>query len=457
MRLTVIGCGYLGATHAACMAELGHDVLGVDSDPERVHLLNQGKAPFFEAELNELLVRHTCSGRLRFTTSYAQAGSFAEVHFLTLDSPQTNRGGPMDLSHLLSAVRKLSPHLRQPSLVVGRSTVPVGTAARLADYLKRISAAGTRTHLAWNPEFLRESTAIHDTLYPDRIVVGLEGEDAADDEAVLRQVYGPVLRRGAPFLVTDIATSELVKWAANAFVATKISFINAMAELCEATRADVHQLAEALAYDERIGAAGMWPGLGFGGGSLTKDIHGFMAAAAALGTGQSLGFLREVDAVNIRRRTRVVWLARHRCGGCLDGKRIAVWGAAFKPMTDSVRDSPALAVAHALYRKGAQVVVHDPMALDEARKSHPHLTFSEDLVECTVEADLLLHLTDWPQYRTARPEKLTDRVARPHVIDARGVLDPLRWRRAGWTYECLGRPLVPYQATGPDGHLSLRC
>jgi UDPglucose 6-dehydrogenase len=436
------------------MAELGHDVLGVDSDPERVHSLNRGKAPFFEAELDELLVRHTCSGRLRFTTSYAQAGRFGEVHFLTLSTPQAANGRSTDVSHLLSAIRHLSPHLRQPSLVVGRSTVPVGTAARISGYLKRISSAGPETHLAWNPEFLRESTAIHDTLYPDRIVVGLEGEDAAADEAMLRQVYGPILRKGAPFLVTDLATSELAKSAANAFLATKISFINAMAELCEAANADVHQLTEALAHDERIGAAGMWPGLGFGGGCLPNDIHGFMAAAASLGSAKSLAFLREVDAVNTRRRTRVVWLARQRCGGSLDGKRIAVWGAAFKPMTDDVRDSPALAVAHALFRKGAKVVVHDPMALDKARKSHPHLTFCEDLLDSAVNADLLLHLTDWPQYRRVAPEQLTSRVTRPHVIDARGVLDPERWRRAGWTYECLGRPPFPVQAVGHHGRLA---
>ena len=452
MRLTVIGCGHLGATHAACMAELGHDVLGIDTDPERVHLLNRGKAPFFEAELDELLVRHTSSGKLRFTTSFTQAGSFGEVHFLTMGTPQAERGRATDVSHLLTAVRQLAPHLRQPSLVVGKSTVPVGTAARVAGYLKRVSAAGPETHLAWNPEFVRESTAIHDTLYPDRIVVGLDSEDAAVDEAMLRQVYRPILRKGAPFLVTDLATSELVKSAANAFLATKISFINAMAEVCEAANADVHQLTEALAHDERIGAAGMWPGLGYGGGCLPRDLHGFLAAAAALGTGQSLGFLREVDAINTRRRTRVVWLARQRCGGHLDGKRIAVWGAAFKPMTDDVRDSPALAVAHALYRKGAKVVVHDPMALDQARKSHPHLLFCEDLAECAADADLLLHLTDWPQYRRVAPEQLTSRAARPHVIDARGALDPGRWRRAGWTYECLGRPPFPGQAVGPDGH-----
>jgi UDPglucose 6-dehydrogenase len=436
------------------MAELGHDVLGVDTDPERVHALNRGKAPFFEAELDELLIRHTSSGRLRFTTSYAQAGSFGEVHFLTLGTPHVDRGRALDVSHLLSAVRQLSRHLRQPSLVVGRSTVPVGTAARVAGYLRQVSSAGPETHLAWNPEFLRESTAIHDTLYPDRIVVGLEPEDAAVDEAMLRQVYAPVLRKGAPFLVTDLATSELVKCAANAFLATKISFINAMAELCEAADADVHHLAEALAHDERIGLAGMWPGLGFGGGCLPKDLQTFMATATSLGSGQSLAFLREMDAVNTRRRTRVVWLARHRCGGNLEGKRIAVWGAAFKPMTNDVRDSPALAVAHALYRKGARVVVHDPMALDAARKSHPHLAFCEDLAECTTDADLLLHLTDWPHYRRVAPQQLTSRMARPHLIDARGVLDPERWRRAGWTYECLGRPPFPGRPARPEDLLA---
>ncbi|MFD7907360.1 UDP-glucose dehydrogenase family protein [Kitasatospora sp. NPDC059747] len=437
MKLTVIGCGYLGATHAAAMAELGHQVLGMDTDTDKVEALNKGQAPFVERGLDDLLAKHTASGALRFTASYAEAAAFADVHFLGVGTPQQDGSGAYDLTHLHTAVRRLAPGLRDGALIIGKSTVPVGTVAKLRQTLDEHVRDGASTRLAWSPEFLRESFAVLDTLEPDRIVLGIEDGDISS-EAVFRTVYADILATGSPLIVTDIATSELIKGAANAFLATKISFINAMAELCELTGADVQEIALALGYDHRIGAKGMRPGLGFGGGCLPKDLAGFTHRAEELGA--DTGLLRQVEAINRRRREHTVELAREALGGTVTGKRIAVWGAAFKAHTDDIRDSPALAVAEALQRAGAEVTVHDPAAMENARKAYPHLDFADDLTQAATGAGLLLHLTDWPQYSDADPADLAPYIAVPKVIDARGTLDANRWRAAGWIFRALGRP-----------------
>ena len=439
MKITVVGCGYLGATHAACMAELGHEVLGMDTDIDKVHALQAGRAPFFEQGLDDLLARHTASGRLRFTASYSEAAAFADVHFLGVGTPQLPGENAYDLTALFTAVRRLTAALTRPALIVGKSTVPVGTSTRLAALIQETAPAGIPVALAWNPEFLRESHAIEDTLRPDRLVLGFQDGDTTSP-AVLAEVYQQVLATGKPLISTDMATAELAKSAANAFLATKISFINAMAEVCEASGADVHQLAQALRLDPRIGHSGMRPGLGFGGGCLPKDIRGFMARAGELGADQALTFLREVDAINLRRRTRMVDLAREECDGTLRGKHITVWGAAFKPGTDDIRDSPALDVAEHLHRLGADVTVHDFQALDNALKAHPQLTYATDPAQACEGADLLLHLTEWPQYTDIDPATLTPLAASPRVLDGRDGLDPAQWREAGWTYRALGRP-----------------
>ncbi|MFE0044206.1 UDP-glucose dehydrogenase family protein [Streptomyces albireticuli] len=439
MKLTVIGCGYLGATHAACMAELGHDVLGMDTDRDKILALGAGKAPFFERGLDDLLAKHTASGRLKFTASYAEAASFADLHFLGVGTPQRSGDTAYDLSALLAAVRRLAPHIHRPAVVVGKSTVPVGTAPRVADILREEAPAGEQVEVAWNPEFLRESSAVEDTLHPDRLVLGFADEDT-HAETVLRQCFGKIIEAGTPTITTSLATAELVKGSANAFLATKISFINAIAEVCEAAGADVHQLAEALGHDVRIGARGLRPGLGFGGGCLPKDLRGFMARADELGADQALGVLREVDAINNRRRERMADLAREQLGGTFKGKRVAVWGAAFKPGTDDIRDSPALAVAAHLHQLGAEATVYDPKALDNARKAHPELDYADNAYDAAERADLLLHLTEWPEFTSISPERLATRVAQAKVIDGRGTLDPTRWRQAGWTHRALGRP-----------------
>ncbi|GJF30288.1 UDP-glucose 6-dehydrogenase [Kitasatospora sp. NE20-6] len=439
MKLTVIGCGYLGATHAAAMAELGHQVLGMDTDTFKVEALNKGQAPFVERGLDDLLAKHTAVGNLRFTASYSEAAEFADIQFLGVGTPQQDGSGAYDLTHLHSAVRRLAPRLRDGALIIGKSTVPVGTVAQLRQTLDEHTPAGVSVRLAWSPEFLRESFAVQDTLEPDRIVLGIEDGDTSS-EAAFRAVYADILTKGSPLIVTDMPTAELIKGAANAFLATKISFINAMAELCELTGADVQQLALALGYDQRIGAKGMRPGLGFGGGCLPKDLAGFTHRAEEIGANQAATLLRQVDVINQRRREHTVALARQALGGTLAGKRIAVWGAAFKANTDDIRDSPALAVADALHRAGAEVTVHDPAAMENARRAYPQLEYADDPASAVIGAALLLHLTDWPQYSDTDPATLLQHIAVPRAIDARGTLNPERWRTAGWTFHALGRP-----------------
>ena len=439
-RLTVVGTGYLGATHAVCMAELGFEVLGLDVDLSKVDRLNAGAVPFFEPGLPELLRKNLDTGRLRFTASYDEVGRFGDVHFLCVGTPQLSGEMAADVSHVNAAFDALLPHLREGALVVGKSTVPIGTAERLTSQLRAAQAAGTAApgvELAWNPEFLREGFAVEDTLAPDRLVFGVASGRA---EAVLRAAFAPVIEVPTPVVVTDLATAQLVKVAANAFLATKISFINAMAEVCEVTGADVTQLSRALSHDTRIGGRFLHAGLGFGGGCLPKDIRAFMARAGELGVDQALTFLREVDAINLRRRGRMVEIAREVAGGSFGGMRVAVLGAAFKPDSDDVRDSPALDVAATMQRQGAAVCVFDPQAMDNARVKHPELGYRPSAVAAARGADLVLHLTEWTEFRQMDPRVLSAVVAGRHIVDGRNALDPARWREAGWTYRALGRP-----------------
>jgi UDPglucose 6-dehydrogenase len=436
-RLTVFGTGYLGATHAVCMAELGYDVLGVDVDADKVETLASGRVPFFEPGLEPLLRKNIESGRLRFTTSYAEAAEFGDVHFVCVGTPQKTGEYAADLRYVDAVFTTLAPYLTRPCLVVGKSTVPVGTASRLADRLAA-EAPAEGVELAWNPEFLREGFAVEDTLRPDRLVLGVREGGRA--EAVLREVYAPLVDAGTPVVVADFPTAELVKVSANAFLATKISFINAMAEVCESAHADVKKLSEALSYDTRIGGRFLHAGLGFGGGCLPKDIRAFMARAGELGVDQALSFLKEVDAINQRRRARMVDLARELVGGSFRGARIAVLGAAFKPNSDDIRDSPALDVASTIHRSGGAVTVYDPAALDNARRLHPELSYADSAPAAAEGADLVLHLTEWREFVEMEPAALSAVVRERRIVDGRNALDPAVWRAAGWTYRALGRP-----------------
>jgi UDPglucose 6-dehydrogenase len=444
LRLTVLGTGYLGTAQAACLASLGFEVLGVDTDPGRIDALNGGTVPFHEPDLQPLLRSGLRAGRLRFTTDYARAAAFGDVHFICVGTPQQRDSNRADLSQLNGCVATLAPLLAdRECLVVGKCTVPVGTAGLLSE---RLSLLAPGIELAWCPEFLREGHAVSDTLRPDRIVVGLQSSQssrssrAGQAEAILREVHAEQIAAGAPFLVTDLATAELVKVAANAFLATKISFINAMAEVCEAAHGDVHLLAQALGHDPRIGPAGLRPGLGFGGGCLPKDIRAFMARADELGVDQALSFLREVDAINMRRRARMVDLARELVGGGFDGAKVGVLGVAFKPDSDDIRDSPALDVAKTIHDLGAAVTVYDPVAMPQARKAHPELGYAESAVDAVRDADVVLLLTEWAEFRDADPERLGMVTAKRNIVDGRNALDPARWRAASWHYRALGRP-----------------
>ncbi len=433
MKISVIGCGYLGAVHAACMADLGHEVVGIDVDEAKIAMLASGRAPFFEPGLPELLSSAIESGRLRFSTSMADVEG-AAVHFVAVGTPQQAGTYAADLRYVDGAVTGLIPHIGPGDLVVGKSTVPVGTARRLADLI-----APTGAKLAWNPEFLREGFAVKDTISPDRLVYGV-GHDDDDSVALLDGVYATALAANTPRIVTDYATAELVKVAANAFLATKISFINAMAEVAEVTGADVTQLADAIGHDARIGRRFLNAGLGFGGGCLPKDIRAFMARADELGVTQALSFLTEVDAINLRRRERMVDLATEVCGGSVAGKRIAVLGLAFKPDSDDVRDSPALDVASRLAELGAIVMATDPEAIETSRRLRPELTYVASPEEAAVDADAVLLLTEWKQYRALDPEEFGSLVSGRAIVDGRNCLQPAEWREAGWTYRALGRP-----------------
>ncbi|MCU1407808.1 MAG: UDP-glucose/GDP-mannose dehydrogenase family protein [Glaciihabitans sp.] len=437
MRMTVIGTGYLGAVHAAAMAELGHDVLGIDADVAKIEALAAGRAPFFEPGLPELLIRNVEAGRLTFSTSLKEAADFADIHFICVGTPQKPGSHAADMVFVDAVATGLAQYLTRPCLIVGKSTVPVGTAARLADLIADIAPIGVQAKVAWNPEFLREGFAVEDTLRPDRIVAGTSSAEA---DEIIRAVYAPILATGIPYITTDAATAELVKVSANAFLATKISFINAIAEVCDAAGADILTLADALGHDVRIGRKFLSPGLGFGGGCLGKDIRAFQARADELGVGKALSFLDDIDEINTNGRLRVVELARTMLDGSLAGKRVTVLGAAFKPNSDDVRDSPSLAVAHRLHEEGAIVTVHDPEAVANAQRAYPQLGFSTNLDVAFDGAELTLHLTEWDDYRQLDPRSVLDRVANPLLIDARHTLNPGLWRDVGWTVRAMGRP-----------------
>ncbi len=435
MRVSVLGTGYLGATHAACLAAWGHDVIGLDRDEQRVATLATGRAPFREPGLDELLSRGVESGALEFSSRLEDARE-AEVHFVCVGTPQCPGNPAADLSALWGLVEELAPLLDRPSVVVGKSTVPVGTAAQIGEHLRAGAPAGPGVEIAWNPEFLREGCAVEDSLHPDRLVLGVDGQGA---QMRLREVYAALLADGVPLVVTDLATAELAKVAANTMLAARISLVNLLAEVCEAARADVGDLAAILGYDERIGSSFLSPGLGFGGGCLPKDIRAFVARAEELGVSASTQLVHAVDDVNLRQRSRAVTKTTDLVGGDVRGRRLCLLGAAFKAGSDDVRDSPALDVATRLHRRGADVVVHDPLALANAQREHPELAYEANVVEACRDADAVLLLTDWDEYAALDPVALAGVVRHPRALDGRLALDTEKWRAAGWDVCVMGR------------------
>ncbi len=432
LKLSVIGTGYLGATHAACMASLGFEVIGFDTEISKIELLSKGKVPFYEPDLEELLAEQIKAGRLRFTKDIAELAD-VDVHFICVGTPQVKGGNAADLTYVNSALESIAKIVKPGGLVVGKSTVPVGTATRLRDRLIEINP---KADLAWNPEFLREGFAVEDTLRPNRLVVGVTNDNS---EKILKEVYVTNLKENTPWVRADLPTAELVKVAANSFLATKISFINAMAEICEAAGGDVTILAKAIGYDPRIGNRFLQAGIGFGGGCLPKDIRAFMARAEELGAKQAVEFLKEVDAINLRARQRIIELVRKDLSEDLVGKKVAILGAAFKPDSDDVRDSPALDIAAQIQAAGAVVTVHDPKAIANAQKRFPALKFAEDINSTLKDAEIVLHLTEWKIYREINPVEVKPFVKTPIMIDGRNALDRDAWRAAGWKFRALGR------------------
>jgi UDPglucose 6-dehydrogenase len=441
MRVTAIGIGYLGLTHAVCMADLGHQVLAIDVDVEKVEKAARGESPFFEPGLEPLLRKNLDAGRLRFTTSFEEVGGFGEVHFLCVGTPQKPGETAADLSYVYGAVDALAPHLSQECLIVGKSTVPVGTARDLLNRAQASAPAGEQVSLIWNPEFLREGFAVQDTLTPDRFVFGVTADEAGvKADATIRQVYATPLESGIPGITMDLETAELVKVAANSFLATKISFINAMAEMCEAAGGDVIALADAIGIDARIGRKFLSPGLGFGGGCLPKDIRAFRTTAATKGVDSIVSLLTTVDEINLGRRERVTTLAREAVGGNLDGKRVAVLGIAFKPNTDDLRDSPSLDICKRLAAEGAIVTVHDPVANATAARTYPAFCYADSVHEALAGAEVVLHLTEWADFRAIDPAAVAEIVAQKVLIDGRSALDADAWHAAGWSVYRPGQP-----------------
>ena len=432
LKLSVIGTGYLGATHAACMASSGFEVIGFDTESSKVDLLSKGKVPFYEPDLEELLAEQIKAKRLTFTNKVEDL-SDADVHFICVGTPQVKNGNAADLTYVNSALESIAKHVKPGGLVVGKSTVPVGTATKLRNRLLELNP---KADLDWNPEFLREGFAVEDTLRPNRLVIGVVTDSA---ENILKEVYAVNLKENTPWVRADLPTAELVKVAANSFLATKISFINAMAEVCEASGGDVTVLAKAIGYDPRIGSRFLQAGIGFGGGCLPKDIRAFMARAEELGASQAVEFLKEIDAINLRARQRIIELVRKDLSDDLVGKKVAVLGAAFKPDSDDVRDSPALDISAQIQAAGAHVTVHDPKAISNAQKRFPGLTFAEDINSTLKDAELVLHLTEWKIYRDIDPAQIKKLVKSAIMIDGRNALDRDLWRAAGWKFRALGR------------------
>lgn len=437
LSISVIGCGYLGTVHAVAMAALGHDVVGIDIDAERIAQLTAGQAPFFEPDLPERLEAGLASGRLRFSSDIADAAT-ADLHFVCVGTPQAADGDAADLTAIFAATEALLPHLRAGSVIAGKSTVPVGTAARIAERLEPTGAT-----LVWNPEFLREGRAVSDSLAPDRIVIGVADGDAGGLAAaaiyMLRSAYARMLELGTPLVVTDLATAELVKGAANAYLATRISFMNAMADVAERAGADISGLAEALGHDERIGPHYLRAGIGFGGGCLPKDIRAFAARATELGAASPAALLATVDDINLGQRSGLVAAIAAHFGGDVAGRRIAVLGAAFKPESDDIRDSPAIDIALELHRRGAIVTLTDPAALPNVADRYPELSLTHGLADTLRDAECVVVATEWTEYREIDPAVAAELVAERTVFDGRNCLDRASWSAAGWLYRGIGR------------------
>ena len=430
MRVAVIGAGYVGLTTAACFAHLGHDVTCADIDEERVDRLNKGEVPILEQGLPDLVAEGLTSQRLRFVTGAASAARIADIVFLCVQTPQ-GPDGNADLSFVEAVAREIAPVVRPGTVVVNKSTVPVGSTRFVQRVMSESGVAHDDVSVASNPEFLREGQAVQDFLNPGRIVIGCEQPAAA---IRVSELYRGVQ---APVLVTDPASAEMIKYASNAFLATKISFINAIANLCEAVDADIREVSIGMGYDERIGFQFLHPGPGFGGSCFPKDVSALLYTARM--AGYDFDLLDGVVGVNRAQHERIVDKVRAAAGGSLDGAVIGLWGLTFKAETDDLRDSPSIVIAKRLCEEGAIVRAFDPAAGEQARRLVPRLDIRADAYDAASGSDVVALLTEWDEFRWLDYARVRDSMRRAHVVDARNLLDPAAMRRIGFTYDGVGR------------------
>ena len=429
MKLSVIGTGYVGLVTSACLADVGHDVIGADRDADRIQMLRQGRSPIFEPGLEEVLARGAASKRLRFTTDTVEAVRGSEVVFITVGTPSLESGNA-DVTAVAAVAETIAASLTDYRLIVEKSTVPVRTGERIRDQIHLLTRGTVPFDVACNPEFTREGAAVQDFMHPDRIVIGVESERA---ERLMRDVYRPF---DCPILVTNLATAELIKHASNAFLAMKISYINAVANVCERVGADVGLVAQGMGQDARIGRAFLNAGVGYGGSCFPKDVAAFVQIASA--AGYEFGLLKEVARINegqrdvlLRHLTEALWV--------LANRTVAVLGLAYKPDTDDMRDAPSVPIIERLCRDGAAVRVYDPVAEQNARRVLPEVIYCADPYDAARGADAVVLLTEWPEFGRLDLTRLRDVMRRPVLIDGRNVWDPEAARAAGFHYAGMGR------------------
>ena len=436
VKISVVGTGHVGLTTAACLAHIGHEVLGVDDDAEKIAQIERGEAPFHEPGLSELVAEGLDTGRLRVSTSTAEAAAHAEVVFVCVGTP-TLPSGEADLAQVERVGRAVAANLHGYAVVVEKSTVPVETGVWLQEIMDQERNGHGEFDVASNPEFLREGQAVRDALEPDRIVVGADSERALER---LREVYRPIIdSTGCPFVTTDLATAELIKHSSNAFLATKISFINQVAEICERTGADVEEVAHAMGLDARIGPSFLRAGIGYGGECFPKDVRAYRYKADQLGV--DFGILREIEQVNAGRVEAFVEKIRTVAGG-LSGRRVGLWGLSFKPETDDLRNAPAVEVARTLLDEGAAIVAHDPAAMTAVKRLLPEIGLASTPYDAARDAECLVICTEWPEYAAADLERLRGEMASAVVVDGRNVFRPRDMAAAGFVYASIGRATV---------------
>jgi UDPglucose 6-dehydrogenase len=440
MKIAVVGAGYVGLVTGTCFADSGNQVVCLDVDKKKIESLCAGEVPIYEPGLAELAQRNAALGRLRFTTDVAVAIEPAQVIYLTVGTPQHDDGSA-DLSALWQVVEQIAPYLAPDAIVVTKSTVPVGTNAQVAAQLRELT--GRECQVASNPEFLKEGAAIEDFTKPDRVVVGVRRPEVAQ---VLRRLYAPFLRTDKPFLVMSPESAELTKYVANALLATKISFINQMANLCEKFDADINDVRRGIGHDSRIGFAFLFPGVGYGGSCFPKDVRAMIHTFHEAGIPPRI--LEAVDQVNVEQKHVLLGKMEAHFDGELTGKTIAIWGLAFKPRTDDIREAPALTLIDCLLALGSRLRVHDPVAMENVRKLYgERLAYCEQPADALAGADALAILTEWTEFRTPDFHQMRERMARPVIFDGRNLYDPVQMQEEGFTYYSIGRP--PVLAAGP--------